>query len=102
MAFVLHNDGETLRERGDVGCAAAARQSHFWMRMLPVTDHGGVEIAVAINFRAADEAELHVSCRHRAHDVEGSGCPERTVNIGRITHCIEQFRRWRVAYHAAL
>src|SRR5690348_9297991 len=69
---------------------------------MPVADHGGVEIAVAINLRAADEAEMYVACRHRTHHVEGGGCPERAIDVGRVTHRVEQFGCWHVAYHAAL
>src|ERR1051326_4269236 len=69
---------------------------------MPVANHRGIEIAIAINFRAADEAELHIASRHRTHHIQGRSRPEGTIDVGRVTHRIKQLRGWLIAYHAAL
>src|SRR5713226_6371459 len=67
---------------------------------MPVAYEGGVQVAVAVNFRAADEAEVDIACGHGAHDVEGAGGPECAVDVGRVTHGVEQFGGWDVTHDA--
>src|ERR1700694_4261203 len=95
VAVVLHDDGEALGEGGDVGTAAAAGEADFGG--VPVADEGGVQVAVAINFRAADEAEVDIACSHGAHNVEGAGSPECAVDVGGVAHGVEQFGGWGVS-----
>ncbi len=87
VAVVLHDDGEALGEGGDVGAAAAAGEADFGV--VPVADEGGVQVAVAVNFRAADEAEMDIACGHGTHDIEGAGGPECAVDIGGVAHGVE-------------
>src|SRR5437660_939024 len=69
--------------------------------MAPVADDGGVEVAIAVNFRATDEAEVDSASGQRAHDVESAGSPKRSIDIGRVTHGVEEFWGWHVAHHAS-
>lgn len=98
VTVVLHDDGEAVRERGDVRAAATARQAHGGL--LPVADQRGVQVAVAIHFRAADEAQVDLARRHQAHQVDHACGPERAADVGGVAHRVEQFGGGRVAHDA--
>ena len=61
-AVMLHNNRQSLGQRCDIRCSTAAGQAHG--RPFPVADGGRVQVAVAINLRAANKAQLHFSRGH--------------------------------------
>src|SRR6185312_14317538 len=70
--------------------------------MLPVTDERGIEIAIAVNLRAPDEAEVYLACCHGCHDIERASGPYRPCDIWSIAHGVKQFCRWLIADGAGL
>ena len=53
--FVIHDDDAALSHRRDVGSAAAARQTNA---LAVLFDPVSIQIAKAVDLRAADEAEI--------------------------------------------
>jgi len=90
-----------LGQARDVRPAAAAGKLHD--RMLPIgADRRGVEVPVAIDLRAADEAGIHVAALQQPHEVDRPRAPGRAGDVRGVPHRVEQLRGGGVAHHAQL
>jgi hypothetical protein len=98
--FLRHDHHEAAREARDVATASAAGQAQ--LRLPPVADVGGVEVAKAIDLGAADEAQVHQPLLEQRHDLEGAGAPERARDVGRVAHREQRLGRRLVAHDAVL
>src|SRR5436309_3270950 len=65
-------------------------------------DRGGVEVAVAIDFRAADESGLNVAALQQTHEIDRARAPHGSGDVRRIAHGVEELRRRLVADDAEL
>ena len=89
-----------LREARDVGAAAAAGQAHG--RPPPVADVGRVQVAVAVDLGAADEAEVDQPLLEQAHHLERARAPERARDVRRVAHRHQRLGGRLVAHDAVL
>ena len=84
MALLGHDHDEPLGQAGDVGAATAARQPH--RGTAPVTDVGGIEVAVTVDLRGAEEAQIDQPLLEEPHHIDGPGAPEGARDIGGVAH----------------
>src|SRR6266481_1475373 len=100
VLLLRHDHHEAAREARDVPAAPAAGQAH--LRLPPVADVGGVEVAEAIDLGAPDEAQVDQALLEQRHDLEGAGAPERPQDVGGVAHREQRLRRGLVAHDAVL
>ena len=74
---MAHDGDRAPAMRADVVPAAAAGQAH--LGVVIIADHGAVQVAVGIDLRAAQEAELDKAALGCLDDLAQTGCGERAV-----------------------
>src|SRR5215471_13334990 len=95
--LMVHNDNAALGHRRDVRGAAAARQAgSFSVLFDPVR----IQIAEAIDLRAADKAEVDPIGLQQAHDVVQAAATEGASDIRRIAHRKYRYQRRPITDHA--
>ena len=95
--FVIHDDDAAPRHGGDIGGAAASRQTNaLAIFFYPVR----VEVAEAVEFSAADEAEIDPAALEQVHDVIQAAASQRPRDVWRIAHRKYGLKRGPVAHDA--
>src|SRR5258708_8715215 len=70
--------------------------------MLPVSDDGRVQVAIAVNLGAADEAQVHLACSQQSHHVQCACSPGCPGTIWSVAHRIEQLLRRLITHNTDL
>src|SRR5260370_15482536 len=70
--------------------------------MVPVSDDGRVQVALAVNFGPPNEAQVPLACSQQTHPVQGACSPGCPGNIWSVTHRIEQLLRRLIAHNTDL
>ena len=82
------------------GIGAATATGQFDGRVIGWSDDTGVDVAEAVYFGAADEAEVHVSVLEEHHHFEQASGPRGGDHVGRIAHRVQVGRRQPIADEA--
>ena len=95
--LVIHDDDAALRQRRNVGGAAASGEARALAVLL---DPMGVQVAEAVDLRAAYESQIHSAGLQQTHDLVQTGAVERARHVGRIAHGEDRFQRRPIADNA--
>src|SRR5581483_7940870 len=91
---MLQEHDKTMRERCNVARASRTRQTNYPMRTV---DLSRIQIAEAIHFGSAQEAEMYTPRLQQAHHAHHVEALRRTPDVWRIGHGVDQLGSRRSA-----